>query len=88
MHGRFKTTVSVVFFKKALIYLGHTTWRVGSWFPDQGLNPCPLPWRHGVPTTGPPGKALSLVFLFIFFFNLELTNKSRSLFPPFLLPPP
>ena len=27
-----------------------------------------------------------MVFLFIFFFNLEFINKSRSLFPPFLPP--
>ena len=27
-------------------------------FPDQGLNPGPLPWEHGVSATGPPGKSL------------------------------
>ena len=27
-------------------------------FPDQGLNPCPLKWKHRVLTTGPPGKSL------------------------------
>ena len=35
----------------------------GILFPDQGLTPCPLHWKHGVLTTGPPGKFLkSLVF--------------------------
>ena len=31
-------------------------------FPDQGLNVCPLQWKHRTPTTGPPGKPLSIVF--------------------------
>ena len=26
-------------------------------FPTQGLNPCPLHWKHGVLTTEPPGKS-------------------------------
>ena len=26
-------------------------------FLDQGSNPCPLQWKHGVLTTGPPGKS-------------------------------
>ena len=26
-------------------------------FPDQGLNLCPLQWKRGVLTTGPPGKS-------------------------------
>ena len=30
----------------------------GMWnFPDQGLNPCPLQWKRGVLSTGPPGKS-------------------------------
>ena len=36
---------------------GHTTRHVGSQFPDQGIEPTPLPWEHGVLTTGPPGKS-------------------------------
>ena len=31
----------------------HDLWN----FPDQGLNLCPLQWKHGVLTTGPPGKS-------------------------------
>ena len=27
-------------------------------FPDQGLNPCPQHWEHGVLTTGPQGSPL------------------------------
>ena len=26
-------------------------------FPEQGLNPFPLPWKHGVLTTGLPGNS-------------------------------
>ena len=26
-------------------------------FPEQELNPGPLPWKHGVLATGPPGKS-------------------------------
>ena len=37
---------------------GHAVWHVGSEFPDQGSNPCPLQWKHGVPTTGLPGKSV------------------------------
>ena len=29
-----------------------------SYFPSQGWNPCPLQLKHGVLTTGPPGKSL------------------------------
>ena len=36
----------------------HSTWLVGSWFPDQGSNPCPLQWKRGVLTTGLPGKSV------------------------------
>ena len=31
-------------------------WHAGPWFPEQGLNLCPLHWERGVLTTGPPGK--------------------------------
>ena len=37
---------------------------VGSQFPDQGSNPCPLQWKHGVLTTGPPGNSLHISFFF------------------------
>ena len=44
-------------------------------FPDQGSNPGPLHWEHGVLTTGPPGKAP-------FFILLISTHMSTSLGPP------
>ena len=43
-------------------FVCHTAWHVGSQFPDQGLNPRPLKWKHGVLTTGPPGMSLKLPF--------------------------
>ena len=34
-----------------------TVWPEGSYFPDQGLNPCPLQWKHRFLTTEPPRKS-------------------------------
>ena len=36
-----------------------STWALSS---DQGSNPCPLQWKCGVLTTGPPGKSQVLAF--------------------------
>ena len=33
-------------------------WACGIYFPDQGSNPGPLHWKHGVLITGPPEKSL------------------------------
>ena len=33
----------------------------GNFFPEQGLNPWPLHWKHRVLTTGPPGKVSTAV---------------------------
>ena len=38
-------------------------------FPNQGSNPCPLLWKHGVLTTGPPGKFLLPHYIFFKFLN-------------------
>ena len=37
---------------------------VGPLFPDQGSNPCPLQWKCGVLTTGPPGTRVPEDFSF------------------------
>ena len=34
----------------------HTAQLAGSYFPDQGSNPCLLQWKCRVLTTGPPGN--------------------------------
>ena len=39
------------------IYFGRAAWHVRSWFPDQGLNPRPLQWKHRVLTTRLPGES-------------------------------
>ena len=44
------------FFFFILFWLCH----VASWFPDQGLKPCLLQWKHGVLTTEPSGKSLTI----------------------------
>ena len=33
-------------------------------FPDQGSNPCPLHWDHGVLTTALPGKSQALLMFY------------------------
>ena len=39
----------------SFFFFGQTLQYVGSEFPDQGLNPYLLHWKHGVLTTRPPG---------------------------------
>ena len=36
------------------------TWNLS--FPNQGLNPCPLKWKHRVLNIGPPGKVLVILY--------------------------
>ena len=38
-------------------------------FPDQGLNLCPLKWKHRLLTPGPLGKFLQPSFLQMFFLS-------------------
>ena len=45
------------FFVFCFCFFGHTAQHAGSEFPNQRLNPCPLQWKCGVLTTGPPGKS-------------------------------
>ena len=42
----------------------HGTGHAGSWFPDQGWNPCRLQWKRRVLTTGPPGNSGEGAFMF------------------------
>ena len=39
------------------IFFGHSIQHVGFCFPDQGLNLCPLHWKHGVLITGLQGNS-------------------------------
>ena len=40
-----------------IIIVGGAVQHVGSQFPSQGSNLCPLQWKRGVLTTGPPRKS-------------------------------
>ena len=42
--------------------IGHTKRQVGSQFPNQGSNPRPLQWKHGVLTTGHQGSPWRMHF--------------------------
>ena len=48
----------VLEFEENSFFFGRTMRHAESWFPDQGSNPCPLQWKHGVLATGLPGKSL------------------------------
>lgn len=59
----------------------HTSRHVGSSFPNQGLSLCRLHWKHGVVTTGAPGKSLVLltsdaVWAFLPFLNVPKVAHS------------
>ena len=46
-------------------------------FPDQGSNPCPRQWKHGVLATGLPGKPLfdfNKIFIFTQVFTLQICS--------------
>ena len=74
------TLVIVSFFKFDLFIVKFfcVSWYPGSWFPNKGLNPCPLQWKWGggggVPTTGPPGKS-HIVRLSLFLIIATLADE-------------
>ena len=47
-----------------LLSFAHALRYSGSYFPEQGSNPCPLQQKPGVPTTGPPEKSLYVLITF------------------------
>ena len=50
-------------------------------FSSQGLNPCPLQWKSGVLTSGPPGKSEGNVSLLFNFLQVS-TGLSQALCRP------
>ena len=44
--------------------------------PGHGSSPQPLHWRHGVLTTGPPGKSLTGVSMILFLSTDKLTHRA------------
>ena len=60
------------FFFKLLPPPAFLTTSCSMWnFPNQGSNLCPLKWKHGVSSTGPPGKSV-LYFLIHLFLRAGL----------------
>ena len=49
-----------------IIIFNLTALCVGSYFPNQELNPQPLLWKHGVLTTGPQGKSQENTIILIY----------------------
>ena len=54
------TLISFFFFFQFYLLIYIWPQQVGFYFPDQGSNPCPLQWKHGVLITRQPGKSLHL----------------------------
>ena len=50
------------FYTIIIIIIFLAAWHVGSYFPNQGLNPCPLQGKHRVLTTGLPREFLFSMF--------------------------
>ena len=51
----------------SLFLSGCTKQFVGSWFPQPGTEPRPLPWKCQVPATGPPENSQTSIFSSYFF---------------------
>ena len=66
-HDRFICHLCVVFVCLLFLFLffDSTMQLVGSQFPNQGSNPCPVQWKCGVLTTEPPANSLFLASLFL-----------------------
>ena len=57
-------------------FFGHAIHHVGSYFPDQGSNRCPVQWKHRLLTTGLPGNSQERI---IFVRHLLCTNYSTKI---------
>ena len=55
-----------------------TTWHVGSPFPHEGSNLCPLEWKQEVLTTGSPGKSQTLGFEWDY---ISITSDTQMTIP-------
>lgn len=55
-----KKNVDIIFF----FFFGCAVWYVGSYFHDQGLDPCLLQWKQGASITGLLGKSPDVVLHF------------------------
>ena len=83
-------TFSFIIFKRELmfkiffIYLAVPGLSCGTWdlVPDQGSNPDPLHWEHGVLATGPPGKSQIVLFNPPTSICLKHITRKNKLFSP------
>ena len=65
---------------KATFFSGHAALQCGILFPDQRSNPHPLLGKHGVLTTGLPGKsprANLLIGIFWISFSLKVLSYAQ-----------
>ena len=56
------TFILLIFFLFIYLLFGHTTWPVGSHFPDSDQTWAPLQRKRRLSITGPPGKSLHSFF--------------------------
>ena len=59
----------VLFLLFFFFFPGCSAWFVGTWLPEQGLNPGPQQWKQWVLTTGLPGNSHSLLLKIILYFG-------------------
>ena len=76
----FRSYMQVFFCLFVFNFFGSTTCHVGSQFTDQGSNISPLKWKHGVLTTGLPGKIPTLKSLTSFELILAYGIRELSRF--------
>lgn len=63
---------------RGCIIFGHITWHEGSLFPDRGWHLCPLQWKRGALTTGPPEKSWGCIWMYVYGGVLYIIQKHRS----------
>ena len=69
--------IATLFYFILFPFFGRVLQNAVSQFPDQGSKLRPPQWKHGVVTTGPPGKSLYPLFQILFpYRSLRSTEKS------------
>ena len=63
-----------------IYYFGQVAQLLGSWFPNQGLNPCPQQWKCKFLTTGLPGNSQKGLFIRGRGWGNPETNQSPDVF--------
>ena len=81
MGFKMPSTLLSPFLPTFIFFFGCTALHMGSYFPDQGSNPCPLQWKLGGLITGLPGNSPFLPTLWSMLF---LTIAGRVTIPSYL----